>query len=149
MRTLFLSIILACSAAGLSQQKDPVKWSARYASTGEKTGEIHITGTIEKGWHTYSQRATDAGPVPTRITLAPSEQYKASGEPEEMGAVEELDPAFEAKLFVFHEKAEFKQKINLSGQVPLIIPITVEYMSCNNMMCLPPKTVSLQVQVLK
>lgn len=141
---LFLSLLVRFSCA---QAQDPVTWSATYHRIGDKEGEIVIAGALQKGWHTYSMRPTDAGPIPTSFTLSPSKDYSLAGKPAESGATEEFDKAFDAKLFVFHEKAELRQKIRLKGTAAFSLTVKVEYMSCNDMMCLPPKTATLQVKV--
>jgi DsbC/DsbD-like thiol-disulfide interchange protein len=141
----FLFTILAGSVM-FSQAQNPVSWSAVYKSLSATEGEIIITGNIEKGWHTYSQRPTDAGPIPTSFTFTPSKSYKLKGKTEESDAHEEFVKAFDAKIYVFTGKAEFHQKITVTGK-NFTIPVKIEYMSCNDMMCLPPKTTELQVKV--
>lgn len=130
-----------------AQAPNPINWTAVYKSISASEGEIVITGTLEKGWHTYSQRPTDAGPIPTSFTFTPSKFYKTDGKTTEANAHEEFVKAFDAKIFVFNEKAEFRQKIKLSGKAGFMVAIKIDYMCCNDMMCLPPKTVDLQVKV--
>lgn len=148
MRALLLFVLL-CFASFLQAQapaQDPVSWTAVYKPTGEQSGEIHITANIEKGWHTYSQRPTDAGPISTTFSFVPSAQYALSGPAEESNVHEEFDKAFEARLFMFSEKAEFIQKIKLKSKSGFPITFSVEYVACNESMCLPPKTVRLLVK---
>ena len=132
---------------GKSQPQNPLTWVATYKSLSATEGEIIITAKIEKGWHTYSQRPTEAGPIPTSINFTPSKQYRLVGNTEETDAHEEFVKAFDAKIFVFHDKAEFKQKVKLTAKSGFNITIKVEYMTCNDMMCLPPKTTDLTVKV--
>lgn len=129
-----------------SQGQNPVTWQASYKSISATEGEVIISAKIEKGWHTYSQRPTDAGPIPTSFKFVESKQYKVVGKTEESNAHEEFVKAFDAKIFVFQDKAEFKQKIKLSGKTATTIAFKVEYMCCNDMMCLPPKTLDLTVK---
>jgi DsbC/DsbD-like thiol-disulfide interchange protein len=144
MKKLVLLFLAAFSLPSFSQQKDPVSWKAEYRAAA---GEVVITAFIENGWHTYSQRPTDAGPIPTSFTFAPVKGVKLIGKPEETDAHEEFVPAFDAKIFVFKGKAEFRQKVELAGKGPFTLPLKVEYMSCNDMMCLPPKTLDLTVKL--
>ncbi len=141
---LFLAGVLI-SVIACSQTQNPVKWQATYKSTSATEGEVIITADIEKGWHTYSQRPTDAGPIPTSFKFTPSKDYELAGKTEEGNAHEEYVKAFEAKIFVFNGKAEFKQKVKVKKK-GAAISVKVEYMSCNDMMCLPPKTVDLSVK---
>jgi hypothetical protein len=144
-------LILLCSflltlGLSLSAQQNPVQWFAKYKAINATEGEIVITALIDKGWHTYSQRPTDAGPIPTLFTFNNVGNYELVGKTEESDAHEEFVKAFDAKTFVFTNKAEFKQKIKLVGKTDFIIPFKVEFMCCNDMMCLPPKTLDLSVR---
>lgn len=130
-----------------SQANNPVKWRATYTALSATEGEVVLTATIDKGWHTYSQRPTDAGPVPTSISFIPDKTYKLIGKTEETDAHEEFVPAFEAKIFVFKDKAEFKQKIKHTASGGYTVKCKVEYMCCDDKMCLPPKTVDLALKV--
>lgn len=130
-----------------AQPQNPVTWMASYKALSATEGEIIVTALIEKDWHTYSQRPTEAGPIPTALAFKPGTQYKLNGPTTETDAHEEFVKAFDAKIFVFTDKAEFKQKITHNAKGAFIIPFTVEYMCCNDRMCLPPKTVELSVKV--
>jgi DsbC/DsbD-like thiol-disulfide interchange protein len=139
------SLLLFLFSGATSQTQNPVKWQAAYKAISATEGEIVITAEIEKGWHTYSQRPTDAGPIPTSFKFAPSKDYDLVGKTEESNAHEEYVKAFEAKIFVFNGKAEFKQKVKVKKK-GAVITLKVEYMCCNDMMCLPPKTFDLTVK---
>jgi len=146
MKKIFaLCIVLFTYLNG--QAQDPVKWAAIYKSISATEGEIVITAVIDKPWHTYSQSAPNDGPVPTSFNFTPSKQYQLVGKTEEIGAHEEFDAAFGTKIAVFVDKAEFRQKVKLMAKAPFSIPFKVEYMCCDDKMCLPPKTVDLSVRV--
>jgi len=147
-----MKYILAFTIAFISlasikgQNTNPVTWQATYKAGSATEGEIILTATIEKGWHTYSQKVVADGPIATSFTFTPSKQYSLVGKTEESKAHEEYVKAFEAKISVFTDKAEFRQKIKHSGK-PASVAIKAEYMCCNDMMCLPPKTIDLTVKV--
>jgi len=144
MKKILSIILVLFSFVAVSQ--NPITWSAIYKPINANEGEIIITGILEKDWHTYSQRATDAGPIPTSIKFTAAPQYTLNGPAEEVGAHEEFVKAFDAKIYVFTSKAEFHQKIKVKGK-GFMVPISIEYMTCNDMMCLPPKTITIQVKV--
>ena len=144
-------VVLLAALFGMSaksQVANPVVWSATYKAISSTEGEIIIQAKIEKGWHTYSQRPTEAGPIPTNIAFvaAPS-LFELIGKTNETDAHEEFVKAFDAKIFVFTDKAEFRQKIKLKGKGGFNVTVKVEYMTCNDMMCLPPKTIDLSVKI--
>lgn len=146
MKKLFFLCLSTLSTLLSLAQQNPVTWTATYKSTSATEGEVVITATIEKNWHTYSQRPTDAGPIPTTIKFSAAKNYMLVGRTEESNAHEEFVKAFDAKIFVFTGKAEFKQKVKLNTKTPTNIGLTVEYMCCNDQMCLPPKTIDLIVK---
>lgn len=148
-QTFLIALLCIFSVFTLSaQQQEPVKWNIVSKNLDKDHVEITITGQIEKNWHTYSQRETDAGPVPTSIKFRESKLYSLEGKAEEIGAHEEFVKAFDAKVYVFEEKAVFKQKIKRVDKKDFEVECELEYMSCNDMMCLPPKTILLKTKVL-
>lgn len=146
---LLFAALFTFQFSSWAQTAEPIKWTATYTAINDKEGEITITGNIEKDWHTYSIRKTNDGPVPTSITFEANKGYELVGEVTESGAHEVFDKAFDANMFVFTEKAEFKQKIKLKGKPGSTIKLKIEFMCCNNMMCLPPKTIDISVVTKK
>jgi DsbC/DsbD-like thiol-disulfide interchange protein len=147
MRILRLLSLLVLSSLSLSaQEQNPVFWTCTYKAISATEGEITIFAKIEPGWHTYSQRPTDAGPISTSIQFTESKLYELIGKTEEINVHEEYDKAFEAKLFMFSDKAEFKQKIKLKAKPGFTVSVKVEYVSCSDKMCLPPRTIELTVK---
>jgi len=146
MKKIFTFCLVLFSLTTFSQTKDPIKWTASYKSISATEGEIIIVASIDKTWHTYSQKATPDGPVPTSFNFTTSKQYLLVGKTEESAPREEFDNAFGAKTSTFSDKAEFKQKVKLLSKGPQTISFKVEYMCCDDKMCLPPKTIDLSVK---
>ncbi|WP_317899092.1 protein-disulfide reductase DsbD domain-containing protein [Aurantibacillus circumpalustris] len=146
-KILALCFTLLLSFNFFSQSKNPISWVTSYKSISSTEGEIIIIASIEKGWHMYSQDTTSAGPVPTTFYFEKATGFKLVGKALEIGAHEIFDKAFDAKISSFSDKAEFRQKIKITGKTSFTIPFKVEYMCCDDSMCLPPKTVDLSVKV--
>lgn len=148
MKNLFLFLLSIVTFGSFAQTPlKPVTWNASYVSTSNTEGEIHFTATIDKKWHIYSQRPTDVGPIPTSFTVSPNADFELVGKVEEGEAHEEFVAAFDAKVFVFSEKAVFKQKIKLKNQKGTTIKSTLEFMTCNDVQCLPPTMIDFTVLV--
>lgn len=148
MKNLFLFLLSIITFGSFAQTPlKPVTWNASYVSTSATEGEIHFTATIDKKWHIYSQRPTDVGPIPTSFTVSPNADFELVGKVEEGEAHEEFVAAFDAKVFVFSEKAVFKQKIKLKNQKGTTIKSTLEFMTCNDVQCLPPTMIDFSVLV--
>ena len=131
----------------VSQILTPVKWDGHYKELSNGEAEIIITANIESHWHIYSQRPTDAGPIPTSFVFSEAKAFQLIGKTEEENAKEEFVKAFDAKIFVFTGKAIFKQKIKRINLKSFSTVVKLEYMTCNDEKCLPPKTVDLTVEV--
>ena len=129
-----------------AQEQNPITWRANYKAINSSEGIIVITANIANGWHMFSQKPTDAGPVPTSFIFQPSKQFQLIGNTEEIGAKEEFIKEFDATLFLFSSKAEFSQKVKLLSKTGFNIKFKVEYMCCNDKMCLPPKTIELIIK---
>ncbi|MBA2613227.1 MAG: sugar transporter [Bacteroidetes bacterium] len=129
-----------------AQQQNPITWQVSYKSTSATEGEIIVTPRVEKGWHSYSQKVTADGPVPTSFKFSESKQYTLVGKMEESNVNEEFDKAFDAKIFVVTDKSVFKQKVKFTKS-GFNLAFKIEFMCCNDQMCLPPKIVDLTVKV--
>lgn len=69
------------SFGGPQQTTDPVKVSATFTpASDERPAVLMITAIIEPGWHTYSITQPDGGPLPSVISVEPSQQYRLLGE---------------------------------------------------------------------
>lgn len=148
MKSLLLSLLVAFSISLSAQVQDPVHWSSEYKKISATEAELVITATIDPKWHTYSQKAVADGPIPTSFTITVPKGIELVGTVIESQAHEEFVPAFDATIAVFTGKAEFRQKIRTNGKAGVVIPIVVEYMTCNDMMCLPPKIAALSIKTL-
>lgn len=148
MKHLFFILFSLITFLGLSQTPlKPVTWSVAYIPNGSTEGEIVFTATIEKKWHIYSQRPTDVGPIPTSFTVTPNASVELIGKVIENDAHEEFVAAFDAKVFVFSEVAIFRQKVLRKSGKAFTINTSLEFMTCNDVQCLPPTTLNFMVSV--
>jgi thiol:disulfide interchange protein DsbD len=131
--------------SGFSQAEKHVKWQTEFKDLGNNEGEINITAFIDKAWHTYSQKPSE-GPIPTSFKFNPSSNYELIGKTEESASKEEFDKTFEATVFVFSDKAEFKQKIKLNSK-KFNITVVVEYMICDASMCIMEGPITLNIAI--
>lgn len=144
---LMFCLTLFVFTSAQSQVQDPVKWMAAYKPASATEGEVIITAIIDKGWHIYSQDSTSEGPIPTSFSFAANKNYQLLGKAEEIGAHKIFDKAFDTTVSSFSEKGEFRQKIKITGKPGFTLAFKVEYMCCDDNMCLPPKTVDVNVKV--
>jgi thiol:disulfide interchange protein DsbD len=144
MKKVILFILSIITSLGFAQNLlEPISWKVSYIEKNNHEGEIVYTASIQDKWHTYSQRLTDDGPVPTSFSITANDSFELIGKVDETGAHEEYVKAFEAKVYVFEHEAVFTQKIKRKSDKPFSISSYIEFMSCNDVMCNPPKTLSL------
>lgn len=150
LRTKLYSLLLLpllLSAFSISAQ-NPVKWSFSAKDAGNCQVDLIFTGTIDDGWFTYSQfLESEDGPVPTQITFSPGPGYKLVGKAKEGGEIIKVhDKVFDMELTKFKHKAVLTQRVAVTDPSK---PITgyLNFMVCNDEMCLPPKDVDFSFKL--
>ncbi len=140
-------LLVMINSVSLSGQiLNPVKWSF---STEQKDREatLLLKATIDKHWHLYSQDIGDGGPIPTSFKFTPSADYELSGKVAEPNAKSFHDPNFDMDLKLFESSVTFQQKIKLKTTKSFSVKGTLEFMVCNDKMCLPPDEVEFSFRI--
>jgi thiol:disulfide interchange protein DsbD len=109
--------------------------------------KVVVYGRIDPHWHVYSTRTKkNAGPIPVSFSFEKNKYAFQKGKPREEGIpVRLFDPNFEAVVYQFENiyivEIPFKVKnvTTLKG--------VVNYMVCDDKMCLPPIDVPFSIQV--
>lgn len=154
MKQALLIILLVCSAGLFAQEKtkapEPVQWTFSYELSKDKPDEliVFMKAAIEPNWHIYSQTVSADGPIPTSFVFKKdSLNYVLVGTAEEPKGEKKVDEAFGVEVTSFSEKVVFMQKIKRLTKAPFTIAGSLEFMCCNNMQCLPPRTVTFTLEV--
>ena len=148
MRKLLFVLFIALPFLGISQVQKPVKWSFTSKKTTDNNFEIHLTATVENGWHIYSQTTPEGGPYPTSIQFSKNPLLIMSGEVKEVGKLEVHDePLFGVQVKQYSNKVDFLQVIKVKGNAKTTVKGSVEFMVCNNKQCLPPETLEFSVSL--
>jgi hypothetical protein len=147
MKKLFgLLFLLFVLQGAFAQIKSPVQWSFTSKKLSDNSYEIHLTATIEKGWHIYSQTTPDGGPVPTAINFSKNPLLIMETAAKEIGKMEQHnEPLFGVLVKQYSDKVDFVQVVKLKSKVKTVAAGKLEFMVCNNRECLPPSTVSFSV----
>ena len=121
-----------------------VTWNFSYNTSSEK---IIIKGTIDKGWHLYSQKTPlNAGPIPTTVHIDKIKGLKLIGNySEDLVPHEIFDLNFDSKVYLFEDSYLSSQKIKCKN----IQQITgkIEYMVCDDKRCMPPIEVPFTITI--
>lgn len=139
----FIGIALVSNA----QIADPVKWTFTSKKIDAKTYEIHLSANIQTGWHLYSQtQPKDAIVNPTEIVFNNNPLISLDGKPREAGKMElYTDKRLGISANQYSGQVEFVQKIKLKVTARTNISGSVEYQTCDDKKCLPPKKLTFNL----
>ncbi len=145
---LVIVISILVTFQGHTQIQNPVTWKYTVVKATDGTYLLKFNASIEPKWHLYNQTIPEGGPVPTSFVFEKSSAYTLTGKVRELSKAEVLyDSSFMMQLKIFSKQAVFEQKIISKVKTPFEVKGTVEYMSCNNRQCLPPKKVSFSFNI--
>jgi Disulphide bond corrector protein DsbC len=128
----------------------PVHWRVKSAPTKMVKGgakfSVTIEGQIDPGWHLYALEEPQGGPMATEVALT-------EGDPADLLLVEEgkpkvlPDPLFQQPTRFFEGTAEFTLHLQMAKSVSdrPTLHILLRYQSCNDRICLPPHTDTMEV----
>jgi len=147
IRLIYTCLFLLLSLNAGAQIYDPVTWEFGYEKKGTSEYELVFTAAIEKGSHIYSMDIPEGGPIPTSFVFDSIPAFSFAGRAYEVTEPEELfDEAFGFKIKSFSNKAEFRQNI-ISESSSFTVNGSVNFMSCNNTTCSPPKDVEFSIRI--
>lgn len=139
-RKIFATLLslFVFSTMVFAQLSDPVKWSFSSKQIGDTDmAEITITATIDPGYHLYSQKAVENGPIPTEFSFEKSKDFELVGKPGEPKGITKFQEEFGAEVTYFDGKAVFVQKIKVLSDKDFTIGGSFTYMVCNDGSCVP------------
>ncbi|HUI58486.1 MAG TPA: protein-disulfide reductase DsbD N-terminal domain-containing protein [Bryobacteraceae bacterium] len=152
MRTLISAALLAFTLAAAATE--PVAWKLEEAPAKPvKAGArftVKVVAKIEEGWHVYSMKAIEDGPVATRVWLAEGQPFQSAGPVKADPPQVVQDKTLNMEVELYEGSAGFAVPVRIApgaapGTQQLVVNAT--YQSCNNRLCLPPKTVKVEAAV--
>lgn len=143
----FLTFVLAITV--VNAQLNPVSWTFTSKKIADKTYEVHLTATMQSGWHLYSQvQPEDAIAIPTGFKLNNNPLLALDGKIKEIGKMEKFhDAKLEVSANQYAGKVDFVQVVKLKANVKTNLTGSVEYQTCDDKKCLPPKIVNFSVAI--
>jgi hypothetical protein len=125
---------------------DPVQWTATLARrNADGTLVLSVAARIESPWYIYSMQQPENGPSPLRFRLA-------ANAPATLGSITApaprvaYDRGFRMRVGKYYGNQVFTLPLRMMGSES-VVPLEIRYQACNDTICLPPKTVRLQVGV--
>ncbi len=157
MRYIVALAVLFLSVANLGAQifdqdnssfEDPIQWEASVEKSSDSIYVLTFKAELEKGWHLYSQKIDEDGPIPTTFTFIPTNGYELIGEMQEPDVPKVYDQVFGMDIKYFEDEAIFTQEIKvIDPEAP--IEVEVYYSVCDDEQCLAPETTPFQISVNK
>ena len=125
----------------------PVSWAFTSKRINDKTFELHLTATMQPGWHLYSQKQPkDAIAMPTTFTFNSNPLLTFDGKVKEIGKLEKYeDKKLEISAFQYSKSVNFVQVVKLKGNIKTNITGKLQYQTCNDEKYLHPKTFNFSV----
>ncbi|WP_196890747.1 protein-disulfide reductase DsbD domain-containing protein [Aureivirga marina] len=138
-KILSLFVVLLFTITSKAQIHDPVKWKTSIEKISDSEYFLVATAKLEKGWHLYSQKVPEFGPIPTTFYFkSENNHFEVVGTPTEPKGHKVFDKQFNMEVVYFEKEVVFKQKIKLLTDEEITIKAEVEYMVCDDSRCLPP-----------
>ncbi|WP_395044329.1 cytochrome c biogenesis protein CcdA [Flavobacterium sp.] len=114
-----------------SQVLDPVKWTTNTEKVSENEFNLIINGTIENGWHVYSQFTPDGGSLPIVVNFKEQNgNYQLIGKAIESPYKKEYSEVFEVDEYFFENKVTITQKVKIINPKVSQIKLNFEYQVC-------------------
>lgn len=137
-------LIVAFASA---QNINPVSWTFTSKKLGDKEYEIQMLATIQQGWHLYSQsQPEDAIAQPTSFQFNKNPLLDMSGKVKEVGKLEKFkDKTLDVSANQYSNKVLFVQKVKIKGKAKTNVTGKLEFQTCNDEKCLPPKSVNFSI----
>ena len=149
MKKLLVLAVIVFAALSGNAQLNPIIWSFTAKKTGDRMYEIQMKATIQKKWHLYSQTQPDDAIInPTAFTINANPLFKLDGKIKEIGKMEKYkDAALGVSANQYSTTVTFVQKVKLKANVKTNFTGNVEYQTCDDHQCLPPKKVNFSVAI--
>lgn len=145
-KSLFLGLLLLAATNAIAQL-NPISWTFSAKKISANTYELQMKASIQTNWHLYSQiQPEDAVAMPTTFVLSPNPLFTLEGKIKETGKMEKYtDKILKVSANQYSNTVTFTQVVKLKGNAKTSITGTVEYQTCDDKKCLPPKKVSFKV----
>jgi DsbC/DsbD-like thiol-disulfide interchange protein len=147
-RILQIAYCLIVSEVAFGQTRsNPVHFAFRAEKTGDKTYAIHLTATMDPGWHIYAQvQPKTAISVPTKISFTRSPLLVLDGNVVEKG-IKETQTIKEAGIeqFMYKKTVDFVQAVKIKTAIKTTLTGSITFQVCTDKECLPPATVPFSI----
>lgn len=134
-------------------QTSPVQWRITAPAAGSAVtpgGKIPVTlaAAIAPGWHLYSLKKQDGGPIATTIALPDGQPFKLDGPIDATAPLTKFDDTFQMDVESYEESAEFILPVAAFKDArpgAATLSVAARFQVCDDKQCLPPRTMKLDL----
>jgi thiol:disulfide interchange protein DsbD len=144
-RALLIAFTLLSGSVAFCQ--NPVSWLFSSKKISDQVYEVQMIATIQSGWHLYSQnQPKDAIAQPTSFQFNANPLLQFDGKVKEGGKLEKYkDNVLDVSAYQYSNKVVFTQLVKLKGKAKSAVTGKLEYQTCDDKKCLPPKTIPFTI----
>lgn len=134
-------------AVTIAKAQTPVSWSFSSKKISEGVYEIYLSAAIQPGWHLYAQKQPDdAVAQPTSFNFNKNPLLSFDGAVAEVGKMEKFkDDKLDISANQYSNKVDFVQRVKVKGKAKTNVTGKLEYQTCDDKKCLPPKTINFSI----
>ena len=142
--------LLFVSATACAAPRSPAQWRIKSVPASVKAGSkiaITVTGQIDPGWHLYALEEPEGGPIATVVGLTEGDAADLLSVDESKPIVID-DPLFHLRTGFFRSTADFTLHLRVDPSAkpgPTPLHVLIRFQSCNDQVCLPPHTDTVDV----
>jgi thiol:disulfide interchange protein DsbD len=114
----------------------------------DKKYEVSITANINGNFHLYAQDAGADGPIPTKISFTTNPLLLIEGKPKELGKkITKVEEVWGGKVNFYEKTVTFTQVVVAKSKAKTNLNGKIEFMVCNDEVCLPPAEVLFKIAI--
>lgn len=114
-----------------AQVLSPVKWTTKIEKVSETEFNLIASGTIQEGWHVFSQFTPDGGSLPMVLNFKDIKgNYELVGKAKESPYQKVYSDVFEVDEYIFEDKVTVTQKVKITNPKTTKIKLNLEYQVC-------------------
>ena len=150
---IFMIATLAWSSLAFAQGENPITWTLAEGPKQVKPGQkfdLELTAKIDEGWYLYSTTQPPGGPNATRITMPAGQPFSFYGAPGAPPPKVKYDANFSMETETHDGSVTFSLPVEVTKDATSgahKAEVHVRFQTCNERLCLPPKTEKLSVSL--
>lgn len=143
-KTIITLLALVAVVLTAMAQERPIRWRLAVSRVAPDSAVVTVRAIVAPGWHLYGTEMPADGPRPTTFDFSGSDGVEPAGEMKpDRAPVEGTDEMFGAPLSWWDAPVAFAMPVRITAPEAFTVKVTVGFMGCNDVTCLPPSTQTL------